>query len=420
LELGQYLIAEFALLVYFHQKSVVAEVGFHERGRAAEFLVSENLLMPPLSFLQSGKERPSLDMECIEVRIPNTTKTVGPISAAVQAGKILGIIGPNGAGKSTLLKAIAGHMPISNGFLRINGHEVNGESPFKRRVSTVFQDAGLIASLSGDRNIALGTAAGAKRLGRSDGRALMLIEAFGLSTVVGTQSSEVSIGERQLIALIRALVSAPHALLLDEPTASIDTARRRVLSSVIRELISELRIPAIVVSHDTAFLFQVADDVMVLDHSGKIVAQGRAGDYVSGGSSIVAADLTGAENVLRITDAGDDLLVLDDWLMLPSDSMSMPVAAAGIKISSDALTVRHATPGEPGRDNGHIVVRGVIRSRQYFPHGDFIMFEPIQTRRAGIRLGRARGLMLARAASQSLSRMHVDLLIDQAGITWLS
>ena len=419
-ELGRYVIFELALLAVLHREGAAGEVGFHQRSAAAHYIEEHlQIRLPPLSFL-GDPQVPHLALEALLVKIPHSSRTVGPITAQVSAGRVLGVLGPNGSGKSTLLRALAGHLPIAAGLLSINGRNVVSASPFQRRIATVFQDAGLIGSLSAQNNIDLGRAVGERRTGQKKGRCDALAKAFELTPVLGTPAAQLSIGERQLVSLIRAVVTAPDVLLLDEPTASIDSSRRRMLVSVLREMVVEHRIPTIVVSHDADFLFQVADEILVLDLTGKVAAQGRAGDYVSGGSSFVAAELLGVHNVLKLTAVEGSEVVLDGWLSLKTLQGEMPQDARGVRIAAEAITVREAQPTPPLQTQGTVIIRGVIRSRQYFSHGDFIMFEPNQLGAEEARVGRARGFMLARAASSTLKRMHVDLVLQRSGITWLS
>ncbi|QIG44862.1 sugar ABC transporter ATP-binding protein [Nocardioides anomalus] len=216
-------------------------------------------------------------------------------------GEVVGLVGDNGAGKSTLVKVISGVEHPDTGELRVRGEAVRLETPRGAQaagIHTVYQDLSLCDNLDAVRNLFLGQElAGSVLRGRpldrhrmeTQARALLdslSVKVRSLSAPVGGLSG----GQRQGIAIARALVSDPSLVLLDEPTAALGVSQRAEVLELIVRLRAQDR-GVLVISHDLKDIQEVADRVVVM-RLGSKVAEFRRGHYGSG--DLVAA-ITGAD-----------------------------------------------------------------------------------------------------------------------------
>jgi len=221
----------------------------------------------------------------------------------LSAGEVVALVGDNGAGKSTLVKTIAGVERPDTGMISIDGAEVRLESPraaTSAGIHTVYQDLSLCDNLDAVKNLFLGQE---RTTGWWRGRSLrrtemeqqaralldtMSIRLRSFTAPVGSMSG----GQRQGIAICRALVSDPRLVMLDEPTAALGISQRSEVLDLILRLREQHR-GVLVISHDLKDVQDVADRVVVL-RLGTKVAELRRGEYDS--SDLVAA-ITGAHEV---------------------------------------------------------------------------------------------------------------------------
>ena len=182
-----------------------------------------------------------LDVRSLEVRRGGRT-IVADVSFAASRGEILALMGASGAGKTTILRAIAGLDPI-----------VSGTVSIPRPVGTVFQFHYLFANMSAHKNVWLAPVHVFKRP-RADAeqRAQELLVSLGVGDRAAAMPDQLSGGEAQRVAIARALAIEPPVLLMDEPTASLDPARRGDLAATLRQLATEGR-TIVIATHDAEF-----------------------------------------------------------------------------------------------------------------------------------------------------------------------
>jgi len=194
----------------------------------------------------------------------------GAFAVAIEADlarRATGIFGPSGAGKSTLLMALAGLVPVDSLRLVIDGETVvdtrAGIAPaaHRRRVRMVFQDHRLFPHLSVEANLRYGTASGNIDLESTFREVISLLE---IGDLLRRKPDQCSGGERQRVALGRALVSEPRLLLLDEPLASLDRGLKRQILPYLRRVRERFDLPMIVVSHDLGELLALTDDLLLM------------------------------------------------------------------------------------------------------------------------------------------------------------
>jgi len=188
------------------------------------------------------------------------TFTIGPVDLTVPAGRVLVVLGPSGAGKTMLLETIAGLRPQLSGQIRLAGTDLSALPPERRRIGLVFQDAALFPHLTVAGNVAFGP-----RASRAPGAdPVPLLGRIGISHLAPRSPRSLSGGERQRVALARALAVQPGLLLLDEPLSALDQPTREDMRVLLQELLAELDIPAIHVTHDRDEALSIGDDLAII------------------------------------------------------------------------------------------------------------------------------------------------------------
>jgi thiamine transport system ATP-binding protein len=169
--------------------------------------------------------------------------------ATFPEGSLTAIIGPSGGGKTTLLNLIAGFEAPLSGSVRIGGTDMTGILPGQRPVSMIFQDNNVFSHLDVWQNVAIGVAPSLKLDAKQRGSVDAALEKTGLSALRNRKPGEVSGGERQRIAIARALLRDKPVLLLDEPFAALGPALRRGMLDLLRDMQRERRLTILMVSH---------------------------------------------------------------------------------------------------------------------------------------------------------------------------
>ncbi len=222
----------------------------------------------------------ALDVRDLHVR-RGPREVLHGVSFGVPAGQLCALMGVSGAGKSTVLRAVAALTPFHAGEIAVGDVPLRaGPLPagtalreLRRRVGMVFQSHALFEHLTALDNVTLAPvhALGRDRA-RAEGSALELLDALVVRHRAGAMPRELSGGEAQRVAIARALALDPALLLMDEPTAALDPARRGALGATLRALVRQGR-TLLVATHDVDFALAHADRVIVLAE-GSLAADG--------------------------------------------------------------------------------------------------------------------------------------------------
>ncbi len=192
-------------------------------------------------------------------------------SLEVENGETLALLGPSGSGKSTLLRLIAGlEEPGPASQILVDGTNLIPFPPEQRAVGMVFQDYALFPHLSVRQNIAFGLREARWEANRLEARVGELLELTRLTPQAHKRPDQLSGGERQRVALARALANLPKVLLLDEPLGALDRELREELLLELRGILRQSGLLTLVVTHDQAEAFVLANRVAVM-RTGKIV-----------------------------------------------------------------------------------------------------------------------------------------------------
>ncbi|MEJ2360252.1 MAG: molybdenum ABC transporter ATP-binding protein [Gammaproteobacteria bacterium] len=188
---------------------------------------------------------------------------------------ITALFGPSGSGKTTLLRCIAGLQRVQHGELHVNGaswqHAKQFLATHQRPLGYVFQESSLFAHLSVRGNLQYGL----KRVNTAEQRISWqhVIDLLGIEALMERKPAQLSGGERQRVAIARALLTSPRLLLMDEPLAALDQARKQEILPYLERLHAELEIPMLFVSHAPDEVARLADHIVVLQ-KGRTIAAG--------------------------------------------------------------------------------------------------------------------------------------------------
>jgi signal transduction histidine kinase/ABC-type branched-subunit amino acid transport system ATPase component len=287
---------------------------------------------------------PLLSVDGLAVRFGPLMALDG-VDLQVRAGEVVALAGENGAGKTTLVRCIAGDIVPTRGTVRFNGAPQPAGPPAAARwgISVVWQDLALCDNLDVASNLMLGRER--RRQLMSDTRmhadAVHLLGRLGIPLQDTTRSARsMSGGQRQLVAVARAMSHNPRLLLLDEPTASVGVRE----SALVEELILRLReqgATIVLACHDINQMFRLSDRVVVLRH-GRVV-----GDVASATAhpDDVVALLSGQQvnssarrQLTRLHGLADRLVSAD-----PSSSLSLILSALGAALGSERVCIHLLT-----------------------------------------------------------------------------
>lgn len=188
-------------------------------------------------------------------------KTIS-LSCSVKKGGTLALLGPSGCGKSTVLKMIAGLVPADSGHIILNGRDITREAIKNRSVGLVFQDYALFPHLSVEDNIGYGLVSQGMSKKESRHAAAAWLSRFALDGMEKRRIEDLSGGEKQRIALARALAVHPLVLLFDEPLSALDTPLRLKLRGELKKHQEEIQYTALYVTHDQDEAEYLADTIV--------------------------------------------------------------------------------------------------------------------------------------------------------------
>ncbi len=191
------------------------------------------------------------------------------VNFQVEKGHLAALLGPSGSGKTTILRMIAGLDMPDSGEIIINGRIVNEIPGSKRGIGFVFQNYALFRYMTVADNIAFGLEVQKKSKTEIKARVSELLELVSMADLGKRFPHQLSGGQRQRVAFARALAPNPQLLLLDEPFAAIDAKVRRELRAWLREMIKQVGITSIFVTHDQEEAMEVADRI-IITNQGKI------------------------------------------------------------------------------------------------------------------------------------------------------
>lgn len=278
------------------------------------------------------------------------------LNLRLDEGEVLCLLGPSGCGKTTILRLIAGLEQPDGGRITLDGVDLVGIKPHRRNFGLMFQEYALFPHLNVFDNVAFGLEM--QRLGRAEvkRRTEAMLAMVGLSGLAGRSVAELSGGERQRVALARSLAPGPRLLMLDEPFAALDRQLKDRLSLELREILRNLNVSTIFVTHDQAEAFALADQIAVV-MDGRLVQLDRPEVLSARPASPAVARFLGYSNLLDgiMLEGGDVRTAIDTF----KTNQTRIAAGAAVTVLIRPAGAYLMGPGQPPPIN---MVEGMVQA----------------------------------------------------------
>jgi spermidine/putrescine transport system ATP-binding protein len=341
---------------------------------------------------------------------------VDEVSFELPRGEFFSLLGPSGCGKTTTLRLIAGFESADSGRILLEGKDVAGTPPHRRRVNTVFQQYALFPHMTVEDNVAFGLKQAktskperVERLGRA-------LDTVRLGALGARYPRELSGGQQQRVALARALVNEPAVLLLDEPLAALDLKLRKAMQGELTSLQGRVGVSFLYVTHDQGEALTLSDRIAVMNE-GRILQIGTPQEIYERPLTRFVADFIGDTNMFvgRIESVGAEVVVQTSaGSKLRCDAVSWAQVGAGavVAIRPENLTL-HQRLASPG-----LSLEGTLTRVTYL--GDLLQFhvdvpgegEVVVQRQNGSEMGA--GWRVGERATVSWDRSRALVLIDDS------
>jgi multiple sugar transport system ATP-binding protein len=265
------------------------------------------------------------------IEITKVTKRFGDFVAvrdadlSVGAGEVVCLLGPSGCGKTTTLRMIAGLERATSGDVIIGGQRVNDLTPEKRNIAMVFQFYALYPALTVGENIAMPLHYENLSKSELDARVMKVATILHLTEVLDRMPGQVSEGEKQRIAVARAIVRDPSCFLFDEPLSRLDVELRHSMRGQIKEVLSGLSKATVIVTHDQLEALTMADRIAIM-RDGIIEQVGTPHDVFAKPANVFVASFIGTPQ-MNIVDA--------DLKSFAGGHATVELAGSPLKIAAD-------------------------------------------------------------------------------------
>jgi len=307
------------------------------------------------------------------------------INLQVNPGEAFALLGPTGAGKTLLLEAIIGVVPVTRGRILIDGRDMTGLPPERRRIGILYQDHALFPHLSVAENITYGQRYCSSPLPDLG----PLVEELGLQGLLKRRIHSLSGGEKQRVALARSLAVAPSVLLLDEPLTALDPNFREDIRGLLKALHQDTGITLLMVTHDFSEAHFLAQRTAVLN-GGRIEQIGEVATVFAQPETPFVADFVGMKNIFPAKISGSCARVGKICLQCPDRGRGFH----GIAIRPENICVRRQPGGARSANQLTGCLRRVINRGFYADirvDVDGLSFRAIDSRRRLLRSAVAEG-----------------------------
>jgi len=221
------------------------------------------------------------------------------------------IVGKSGSGKTTLLNILSGFCEADRGEITLSSTNINRFDASKRNISYVFQESPLFPHLNVLQNIKLNSG------NYNDEKLAFLIKKSKINHVLKKFPGEISGGEIQRVSVVRSLLRNPNLFLLDEPFSSLDQNTKREVKDLVFEIINELNITTLIVTHDVNDALEISDKIMILDN-GEVSSLDTPFNTYTKPKNLTIARLFGRVNKIKIDE--DEFFIRPENLFISEQS----------------------------------------------------------------------------------------------------
>jgi multiple sugar transport system ATP-binding protein len=281
-------------------------------------------------------------MSTIEVR--KATKKFGDFVAvkdvdlSVKAGEVVCLLGPSGCGKTTTLRMIAGLERATAGEIVIAGRNMNELPPQKRDIAMVFQFYALYPALTVGENIAMPLHFEKLSKAETDARVNKVAKILHLTEVLDRRPGQVSEGEKQRIAVARAIVRDPNCFLFDEPLSRLDVELRHSMRGQIKEVLAGLSKATVIVTHDQLEALTMADRIAIMK-DGVIEQVGTPHDVFAKPANVFVASFIGTPQMNLFGTSMNGIKQGVASMTMADSAFELPVNAKVSALQSPKVTV---------------------------------------------------------------------------------
>ncbi len=292
---------------------------------------------------------------------PGDVQAVKGISFSVQAGEAFGLLGPNGAGKTTTIGMLNSTVTPSAGRALLGGRDVAKDPIGTRAISSVvFQDAVVDQPLTGRQNLELHLKLWG--VGSAEGRARLadLTKTVGIADILGRPVASYSGGQRRRMEIVRALLSAPQVLFLDEPTAGLDTRIRHDLFDIIARLRDSTGVTIIMTTHYLDEAERLCDRLAVIDAGTVVACDSPASLLASIGDEVLELRVDQTDKATEVLYsngvAPQDILVIGETVT--ASLRGIPGSRLIQLLNEASIAIRSVTTRRPTLDDVYLRLTG--------------------------------------------------------------
>ena len=298
----------------------------------------------------------------------NDFTAVKSSSFTVANGEFLMLLGPSGCGKTTTLRMIAGLELPTSGEIFIDGEEVGRQPASKRDIAMVFQLFALYPHMNVRRNISYPLVSQGMPKAEIKQKVAEVTAILGIEDLLNSSVSKLSGGDRQRVALGRAIVRNPKAFMMDEPLGALDAEFRERMAEELRNLHDRMEATTVYVTHDQLEAMQMGDKIVVMNH-GVIEQFGVPQDIYDKPASMFVADFVGSPSMnflgfMGSIEAGENIITVND----------LPIAVPKIRESISGELVLGVRPEQISFSDSS-KFRGEVTSTEYLGTTQIIIIQ---------------------------------------------
>jgi multiple sugar transport system ATP-binding protein len=235
-------------------------------------------------------------LDGVSVTAPDGTPVLRDVTLLAGPAELMAVLGPSGSGKTTVLRAIAGLTPVQSGDVLIAGRSVRDLPTQERRLAMVSEARALIPFLDVGSNLTWGMHVRHRPAPEIEDRLRIHSARLSLSRLLGRRPGGLSAGERERVALGRALLDVPSAFLLDEPLRNLDAAERISMRHLVADVVRRAGVPALFVTHDQTDALAVADRIALVS-DGRVVQLGSPRELYRQPADLFVAGFIGTPTI---------------------------------------------------------------------------------------------------------------------------